>query len=91
MVSMSDLVTEGDDDLMAEFFTYEETQSPVSYQQPAHLTNEPLKKPTGNMTPAEKPQEQNTDQVDQDGQGSSKLQQKLKEVDTFVQNYSVSS
>merc|ERR1712131_490931 len=91
MVSMSDLVTEGDDDLMAEFFTYEETQSPVSYQQPAHLTNEPLKKPTGNMTPAEKPQEQNTDQVDQDGQGSSKLQQKLKEVDTFVQNYSGSS
>merc|ERR1712168_1644015 len=28
---------------------------------------------------------------DTDGQGSSKLQQKLKEVDTFVQNYSGSS
>ena len=91
MVSMSDLVTEGDDDLMAEFFTYDETPSPVSYQQP--LQHEPLKKP--NMAPAEKnngttPQvEPNTD--DKDGQGSSKLQQKLKEVDTFVQNYSVST
>ena len=91
MVSMSDLVTEGDDDLMAEFFTYDETPSPVSYQQP--LQHEPLKKPP-NMAPAEKngtaPQvEPNTD--DKDGQGSSKLQQKLKEVDTFVQNYSVST
>ena len=89
MVSMSDLVTEGDDDLMAEFFTYDETPSPVSYQQP--LQHEPLKKP--NMTNQSEreatPQDSNID--DKDGQGSSKLQQKLKEVDTFVQNYSVSS
>jgi len=35
------------------------------------------------------PQDSNID--DKDGQGSSKLQQKLKEVDTFVQNYSGSS
>ena len=33
------------------------------------------------------PQDSNIE--DTDGQGSSKLQQKLKEVDTFVQNYSV--
>jgi len=88
MVSMSDLVTEGDDDLMAEFFTYDETPSPVSYHQP--LQHEPLKKP--NMAQSEReatPQDSNIDE--KDGQGSSKLQQKLKEVDTFVQNYSGSS
>jgi len=89
MVSMSDLVTEGDDDLMAEFFTYDETPSPVSYHQP--LQHEPLKKP--NMAQSERegtsPQDTNID--DKDAQGSSKLQQKLKEVDTFVQNYSGSS
>jgi len=89
MVSMSDLVTEGDDDLMAEFFTYDETPSPVSYQQP--LQHEPLKKPNmANQSEREAtPQDSNID--DKDGQGSSKLQQKLKEVDTFVQNYSGSS
>ena len=88
MVSMSDLVTEGDDDLMAEFFTYDETPSPVSYQQP--LQHEPLKKP--NMAQATNERENTTQDStieDTDGQGSSKLQQKLKEVDTFVQNYSV--
>ena len=88
MVSMSDLVTEGDDDLMAEFFTYDETPSPVSYHQP--LQHEPLKKP--NMAQSEReatPQDSNIDE--KDGQGSSKLQKKLKEVDTFVQNYSVSN
>jgi len=90
MVSMSDLVTEGDDDLMAEFFTYDETPSPVSYQQP--LQHEPLKKPNMAQATNERentPQESNIE--DTDGQGSSKLQQKLKEVDTFVQNYSGSS
>merc|ERR1711962_1240843 len=91
MVSMSDLVTEGDDDLMAEFFTYDETPSPVTYQQP--LQHEPLKKQ--NMTTSADNggahQESNTDDNTSDGQGSSKLQQKLKEVDTFVQNYSGSS
>ena len=89
MVSMSDLVTEGDDDLMAEFFTYDETPSPVSYHQPLH--HEPLKK-TNMANQSERegtPHDSNID--DKDGQGSSKLQQKLKEVDTFVQNYSVSN
>ena len=61
MVSMSDLVTEGDDDLMAEFFTYDETPSPVSYQQP--LQHEPLKKPNmANQSEREAtPQDSNID------------------------------
>jgi len=88
MVSMSDLVTDGDDDLMAEFFTYDEIPSPVTYQQP--LQHEPLKKP--NMTSENtNHQDINVDDTTSDGPGSSKLQQKLKEVDTFVQNYSGSS
>merc|ERR1711937_851871 len=49
MVSMSDLVTEGDDDLMAEFFTYDEIPSPVTYQQPTIQSNEPLKKVENNQ------------------------------------------
>merc|ERR1712096_236048 len=50
MVSMSDLVTEGDDNF-AEFFTYEETSSPINYQYP--LQHEPLKKTHMNQTTTE--------------------------------------